>query len=279
MPRFLLCTDLDRTLLPNGEAVESAEARPGVRRFASHSGVSLAYVSGRDRGLVQEAIGQYGLPQPDWVISDVGSSLHRIEAGLWSRSDAWEDRVGQPWGGRTAADLAPLLAGLDGIEQQEPAKQGRHKLSYYHRLGVDAQELEARVRGTLEAAGIGAHLSLSLDEAAGVGLLDILPSSAGKLQAVRFLMEQQGFDLSNTLFAGDSGNDLEILVSPVASVIVANASSELIATAQRLAASQGQAERIHVARGGFLGMNGHYGAGILEGIGHFYPDLVPWMLP
>jgi hypothetical protein len=32
----------------------------------------------------------------------------------------------------------------------------------------------------------------------------------------------------------------------------------------------GTAEHLYLARGGFLGMNGNYSAGILEGIGHFH---------
>jgi hypothetical protein len=31
------------------------------------------------------------------------------------------------------------------------------------------------------------------------------------------------------------------------------------------------------AQGGFLGMNGNYSAGILEGIAHYHPDTLPWM--
>ncbi len=36
-------------------------------------------------------------------------------------------------------------------------------------------------------------------------------------------MRQQGFDDGNTVFAGDSGNDVPVLVSAVPSVLVANA--------------------------------------------------------
>ena len=45
---LLLCTDLDRTLIPNGPQPESAQAREHFARFAAHPQVTLAYVSGRD---------------------------------------------------------------------------------------------------------------------------------------------------------------------------------------------------------------------------------------
>jgi sucrose-6-phosphatase len=33
------------------------------------------------------------------------------------------------------------------------------------------------------------------------------------------------------------------------------------------------AERLYCAQGGWRGLNGNYGAGILEGVAHFRPDL------
>jgi hypothetical protein len=80
---------------------------------------------------------------------------------------------------------------------------------------------------------------------------------------------------STTLFAGDSGNDLEVLVSPIPSVLVANGHPEVREQALRLAAENGQAAQLYCARGGWSGMNGNYSAGILEGIAHFRPDLAP----
>jgi hydroxymethylpyrimidine pyrophosphatase-like HAD family hydrolase len=56
---LLICTDLDRTLIPNGEQPESPQARPLFRQLVSHSQIILAYVTGRDKMLVQEAIAEY----------------------------------------------------------------------------------------------------------------------------------------------------------------------------------------------------------------------------
>ena len=46
--RLMLCSDLDRTLLPNGPQEESPEARPLLRRLAQRPDLVLAYVSGRN---------------------------------------------------------------------------------------------------------------------------------------------------------------------------------------------------------------------------------------
>ena len=34
---------------------------------------------------------------------------------------------------------------------------------------------------------------------------------------------------------------------------------------------------LYVAQGGYLGMNGNYSAGILEGVAHYHPALDAWL--
>lgn len=61
--RLLLCTDMDRTVIPNGAAPEDTAARPRLRAFCARPEVTLVYVTGRDQALVKEAITTYALPQ------------------------------------------------------------------------------------------------------------------------------------------------------------------------------------------------------------------------
>jgi hypothetical protein len=85
-------------------------------------------------------------------------------------------------------------------------------------------------------------------------------------------MEQLGFSLANTIFAGDSGNDLAVLASPIRSVLVANASDAVRQEARQLALNMGEIDALYIAKGGLLQMNGNYSAGILEGIVHYMPE-------
>ena len=271
-PHLLICTDLDRTLLPNGRQPESAAARPLFARFTSQQGITLAYASGRHRTLVEEAIAIYELPSPDWVIGDVGTTLYRVQAGRWDPWPSWEEEIAGDWQGLRAADLQPLFTDLEPLTLQEPARQNRYKLSYTLPLGTPRQELLECMRLRLRSKGLAASLIVSVDEPAGLGLLDVLPERATKLHALEFLMQQQGFEPDTTLFAGDSGNDLPVLCSAVPSVLVANANADTIEQAQQQSQQQGTADRFYLARGGFLGMNGNYAAGILEGIAHFHPQ-------
>ena len=96
------------------------------------------------------------------------------------------------------------------LKLQEDSKQNTYKLSYYVPLEADHEALMSEMHSLLVKKKIRASLIWSIDELAGTGLLDVLPASANKRHAIEFMMKQLGFDLSNTVFAGDSGNDLAV---------------------------------------------------------------------
>ncbi|MEA5413520.1 HAD-IIB family hydrolase [Synechococcus sp. BA-132 BA5] len=270
--RFLLCTDLDRTLLPNGEAPESPGARSMFARMVAQPCLSLAYVSGRHLALVEESIQVYGLPQPDWILADVGSSVYQRDAQAWSLLSPWSHHIAADWQGLVAADLAVVLSGLPGLRLQPEDRQNTHKLSYFVSLDVDLPALLRAIDTRLAERALAANLIHSVDELAAVGLLDILPRRASKLYAIEFLMRRQGFTADQTLFAGDSGNDLSVLTSSLPAVLVANAHPDVVELALAEVRRNGMPDRLYVARGGFLGMNGNYSAGILEGMNHFHSE-------
>lgn len=276
-PAYLLCTDLDRTLLPNGNAPESARAREHFSALVKHPDVALAYVTGRHRALVEQAMSEYILPAPDYVIGDVGTSIYTLESGDWRSWDSWAQTIAQDWGDLQHDALAALFSDLEVLRQQEPEKQGPFKLSYYAPADIAVGPLLERMERRLDAHGVLAALIWSVDETSGTGLLDVLPASATKLHAVEFLMEQAGFAQVNTVFSGDSGNDLPVLASPVQSVLVANAADDVRAQALQLTTEQDTSDALYLARGGFLGMNGNYSAGILEGFVHYIPQAAEWL--
>lgn len=276
LKRILICTDLDRTLLPNGIQPESPGAREAFARLVSRPDVTLAYVSGRHRELVEEAIGEYDLPIPDWVIGDVGTTIYRASASEWEHWTNWEEEIAADWRGLTANDLRPLFDNVPDLRLQEETKQNRFKLSYYLSMGCDAEALRQEMASRLDAQNLAASLIYSVDEAA-TGLLDVLPARATKLHAMEFLMRHLNFELHNTVFAGDSGNDLPVIVSRIPSVLVANADHAVVEQAQTLIGQNSNQAAFYLAHGGFLGMNGNYCAGVLEGIAYFFPFTRYWM--
>lgn len=272
---LLLCSDLDRTLLPNGAEPESPHARPLFARLAVHPAVTLVYVTGRDRSLIEQAIRTYGLPLPDFAISDVGSTIFDLRNGNWQNWARWQEEIAPDWGACDREHLAQLLADIHPLRLQEHTRQNRFKLSYYLPLDADTGTLDARIEALLAPRGVATNRIWSVDEPAGLGLLDLLPRRANKLHAIEFLQTELGIAREQTLFAGDSGNDLEVLASAIPSVLVANAMPSVAREAIARARAAGQSRRLHLARGGLLGLNGNYAGGILEGVAHFRPDLLP----
>ncbi|MDX1571269.1 MAG: HAD-IIB family hydrolase [Xanthomonadales bacterium] len=276
--RLLIATDLDRTLIPNGPQPESPTARKRFARLASRDEVTLAYVSGRHIGLVRKAMYSFGLPQPDFIIGDVGTTIYQARPGAEPVAIAeWEDEIARDWSGCDAMALHGLLSDLTDLRLQEADKQNRCKLSYYLPLGADTSRLAKRIEKRLERAAVRTRLIFSIDEPRSIGLLDVLPERASKRHALEYLMKLLGHVPANTVFCGDSGNDLEVLVSAIPGVLVANSDPTVQEAAQRSSTERGLAHALYVARGAFLDMNGNYAAGILEGIAHFHPSTVEWM--
>jgi sucrose-6F-phosphate phosphohydrolase len=272
MKRFLLCTDLDRTLIPNGKQPESPQAMDRFKQLVNCEEVTLVYVTGRHHALIEQAIVEFDLPRPDFAIADVGTTIYRIDSSGWRQWDEWDAQIAPDWQGLTHDELYRLLSVFPALKLQEAEKQNRHKLSFYVALDTDVKELLDEVDARLKYSDVRANLIWSIDEKAELGLLDVLPVGANKLHAIRFMMQQLGFSHENTVFAGDSGNDLDVLLSDIPAVLVANADAEV-----RSLAAKAHKDTLYIAAGGYLGMNGNYSAGILEGVAHYLPEADAWL--
>ena len=292
--RLLICTDLDRTLIPNGPQPESPGARKRFATLTAQPEVTLAYVSGRHRTLIEEAIVSYRLPIPDFVIGDVGTTLYRIHAEplppagaqlvpreawklTWTPLDLWEAEIARDWAGHSHDELRGALRDVPTLRLQERTKQNRFKLSFYLPLHVEVDELTTAVRQRLDPLGIRYRLVWSVDDVADIGLLDVLPEHASKLHAIEYLMQLEGLKPGDAVFCGDSGNDLEVLASRVPSVLVANSRPDVQDLALELSEEAGTLRQLYIATGDFLGMNGNYAGGMLEGIVHYHPRIADWL--
>ncbi len=272
MNQYLICTDLDRTLIPNGSQPESPAAKEIFKKLVSREEITLVYVTGRHRALIEQAIKDFDLPQPDFAIADVGTTTYQIDSSGWRQWGEWDTQIAPDWQGLAHGEIYRLLSVFPVLRLQEKEKQNRHKLSFYVPLETDAQALAGEMDARLKQEGIKANLIWSIDEMAGFGLLDVLPASANKLHAIRFLMQRKGFLQKDVIFAGDSGNDLDVLMSDIPSVLVANADVDTKARA-----ANANKATLYIAKGGYLGMNGNYSAGILEGAAYYWPEAGAWL--
>jgi hypothetical protein len=273
----LLCADLDRTLLPNGPQPESHGARWLLQSLVARPEVTLVYVSGRHRALQRQAIEAYQLPLPDYAIGAGGTRLYDIVEGRWQPWENWTAKIAAGWQRQARRDVPDLLADIELLRPQEAEQQNDFKLSYYAPTDIAPDKLLDQVRRRLQAANIRASLIWSIDEMLDVGMLDILPERATKRHAIEFLMQHRGFTARQTVFAGDSGNDLPALTSGLQAVLVKNARDAVREAALNDVRAAGRCDCLYLARGGLFAMNGNYAAGVLEGVVHFLPHTLDWL--
>ncbi|MDG4812705.1 HAD-IIB family hydrolase [Hydrogenovibrio sp. 3SP14C1] len=266
--RLLLCTDMDRTIIPNGAQKEQSTARQDLKDFCNRPEVTLVYVTGRHQALVQEAIEEYQLPTPDYVISDVGTKIYQTQSKDWKPLPQWEAKINQDWHGKTHHNLRESLKIFKALTLQEPSKQNTHKLSYYVPLSTDVDELLSDAATVLKAQNVDASLIWSIDEAENIGLLDVLPKNATKLHAIQFLQHFLDYSLDEVVFAGDSGNDLPVLTSEIHSVLVANAGDDIKKQALQQAQANHTTDALYLAQNN-TNESGNYSAGVLQGVGHY----------
>jgi len=276
MEKLFLCCDLDRTLIPNGDQAESEQARPLFSRIAQQKNLILAYVTGRNKEQIRDAIRTYDLPVPDYAVGDVGATIYQPDRD-WHNLSEWSQYVQESWHQSEWKDIKDRLNTLTFLLLQEPEHQHRHKLSYYTDPEIDQNSLEEEILKHLLPSGIQSNVIFSQDEKKGVALVDILPQNASKRHAIEFLRQREKFNTDQVMFAGDSGNDLDALTGGVQAVLVKNASDTVRKQAISRMTSQSSPDRLFLAKGDFLGMNGNYSAGILEGLAHFFPETLSWM--
>jgi len=271
--RLLLCTDMDRTIIPNGRQPEHPQAREYFRQLCGLPVIKLVYVSGRHLQLIEQAIAEYQLPKPDYAITDVGTKIYCRDQTEWAEIPAWQKQIAGDWQGRSHDQLQHALSRFTELTLQEQSKQNDFKLSYYLSLAADHDKILQQVDQQLTQLGVAASLIWSIDEPQQVGLLDVLPLNATKLHGIEFLQMHLGYGPQEVIFAGDSGNDLPVLGSSIRSILVANAEPQIKQQAQQLAEQNGNAESLFLAQQDNFPLGGNYSAGVLQGIAYYYPEL------
>jgi HAD superfamily hydrolase (TIGR01484 family) len=272
----LLCTDLDRTLLPNGVQTESEHARPILWHLLRSFGLALAYVSGRDLNRVLEAITDYELPVPDYIVADVGASIYIHGNGGWQACSNWQSVLSRQWRGHDSRYISTFLSEFGALKLQESDRQTPFKCSYYYDQAHDEASLRDMILTRLRDEDMSAELIFSHDPEKNLGLLDILPGSANKREPVAYLQNLAELADHDVLFAGDSGNDVAAVLAPHPSVLVANADAHTQREVLLRNSRSTHPESTYLAKGGLEvadheALNGYYAAGIVEGLVYFRP--------
>ncbi len=283
-----LATDLDGTFIPIDNDSEAQEAMQQIRGQLAGSGLPLLFVTGRHLEYVLEAIADDGLPQPDWILCDVGTSLYErysssdsqlnvgeLPAGTgpgiaktvqtlfaeYRPSQAFADQLDEIVGEIDVERVRREVGELPGFRPQEPFKQKRHKLSFYvEASAVDDHHLAAETH--LAKHSLPYSVISSVDPFNGDGLVDLLPQDVSKAYALDWWCHDQGYRNDEVVFCGDSGNDYAALVAGYLAVLVANADRRLAKRVFRAHAEQGWSDRLLLASKTST-------AGVLEGLRWF----------
>ena len=237
--RHLLASDIDGTLLRDGKATPGLKALKQLIRTHNES-VALVYATGRSvestLGLVDKGI----LPVPSAIASFVGTE---IWYPAWQASTEYRTVIGRDW---QREDILQLARKVFRLRLQEDHFQSPFKISFY----LDSHATVFDLRSLLASRQLNARVIYSCGK-----YLDIIPASAGKAHAVRFLMNRWQIDPANVLTCGDSGNDIDMLTGPhTCNVAVGNLEHELLRLSHQ---------------GAFYVAELPYAGGVLEGAAAF----------
>ena len=235
---MVLATDLDGTFLGGTE-----EDRKAFYAFIekSRDRVGLIFVTGRDPAFIVNAV-KKGLPAPDFVIGDVGTTIARFDAeGHVSPIEDLEAEIADAWG-VAGQRVSAALSRVDGLTLQSSGF--RYRASF----DMDPATFDQRALDIVADLGLDALISDNR-------FFDVLPKGVSKGPSLLRLLMHLGIDNTRTLVAGDTLNDLSMLELGLPAVAVGGSEPGLLT---RL---EGQS---HVHRAKAVGV-----AGIAEAILEF----------
>jgi hypothetical protein len=164
------------------------------------------------------------IPKAEVIIGGIGTEVHdAIDA---SCSEEFHDSITRDW---DPARVEAIVQELPGVRMQSEEFLNPCKRSWFwpRASAGEIARLEARFRA--------AELSVSVVYSDGV-FLDVIPSSAGKGNALAWVCRRIGVNLSDVLVAGAGANNCSMFALPgVRGIIVGNASSELFAATRPFA--------------------------------------------
>ncbi len=237
--QFVLATDLDGTFL-GGTTTARQKFYNWIERRRDRIG--LIFVTGRDPDFIVELTRQGGVPKPDYVVGDVGTTIaHVTENHNIEPIATLEAPIADIW-----ADAAPrvrkILDGQPGLKLQPTAF--RHRVSY----DLEPSEFNPDVVALVEQIGVDVLIS---DDR----FLDVLPRGISKGPSLQRLLDHLDVAPGNTLVAGDTINDLSMLEMGLPAVAVGGSEALLIDRVRNLT---------HVHKAAGIGVSG-----IVEAIATF----------
>ncbi len=186
---MLLATDLDGTFL----AGDPENRLKLYHLISSHPEIDLVFVTGRGLESVLPLLSDPTIPDPDYIICDVGCTV--VSGDLQQAIQPLQSEIDDIWPGEQLIENA--LAPFKGLQRQEVPQERR--VSYFCDSDVVTDDMLASVE------------ALSCDVLFSAGkYLDILPQGINKGRTLSRLIEHLNVDPQSVLVAGDTLNDLSM---------------------------------------------------------------------
>jgi sucrose-phosphate synthase len=231
-------TSIDLNLIGDQEALPVFLQGMQVHRKSTIFGIA----TGRRLDDALAKLRQYNIPQPDVLITGQGTEVHY--APNLTRSDVWERHINHLWNPQAVRDI---LKEVHGLMMQPKINQGAFKISYYvdHALANVKEIRQALLRNEQAVNTV-----FSFGQ-----FLDVVPVRASKGLALRWCAEQLGFALENTLVAGVTGADADMLRGNTLGAVVDDHHLDELSDLNDI-------DNIYFSEK-------HHAAGILEAIDHY----------
>lgn len=231
---MLLATDLDGTFL----AGDPEDRLTLYQTIAAHPEIRLVYVTGRSLEAVLPLLADPTLPQPDYIIADVGATL--VHGDTLQPIQPLQSRIDAFWPGESRVSNA--LQALPLERQHVPQSR---RCSYFCSPEQASDPHLAEL-----AESLGCDLLYSAER-----YLDLLPRGVNKGSSLQALAEWLEIDFDQVLAAGDTLNDLSMLNQRFKSVCVGHSEPALLEATGNLSRT------LHAQSPGC--------GGILEAFAHF----------
>lgn len=257
----VLATDLDGTLIPLPDSPENTRDLEKITAAQNANAFRLIFCTGRHFSSVMDAINQYRLPPPDWMICDVGTTIYRNQDGSFHPFELYTRHLQDLTIQTGREDIESLLEGLPGLTLQQENHQGEFKISY-ECIPENTDALIERISRLLRDFKIPYAATGSIDPFLHCGLIDLLPEGVSKAYALTWLATHAGYKNEQVLYAGDSGNDYPALTAGWPTIVVANASQGLAHRVKKRLKANDQSKHFFQAKKTAT-------SGVLEGCRHF----------
>lgn len=239
---ILLATDLDGTFL-GGKQIDKLNL---YRHIQQNSAIKLVFVTGRGLESVLPLLNDHIIPNPDYIICDVGATI--VDGKTLEPIEPLHSEIEAKW--TNFYELKAELSVIKGMEFQEVPQQRR--CSFYYTEETDLDSVY-KIADKYQCDVI-----TSVDK-----YLDLIPRNVNKGSTIEKLIEHLEVGRDDVLVAGDTLNDLAMYETGLQGVVVGSSEKLLVEKTKNM-------KNVYQAKATGAG-------GIIEALNHFsgFSDFAP----